>query len=265
MVITVLFLIGLIVLSNINIRTDFPLPSDTRIAGINKLAINSETVSDDMSDLTNDFVEFEKSMQSLQMEEEKSLSELAKKLDPVGEEETKPEAEPEENNIPKEEATPSANTRKLNKKSYGKVKIKLFGNTGEKEVTILSENNSFRLESGGVEFETKLPISIDSTSDQLEIETSSGEHSLRMLPEDAISVLRNKKVLNKAEKMELVENSNRNSLDKITIKVRGKKEGNVFGLIPVSANVESEVGGLSGEVLNITQPAWMKFLSPVIQ
>lgn len=139
-------------------------------------------------------------------------------------------------------------------------RIKTSSESAETELDFESEGEHFKFTANGVTALTQLPISIDEETSSLVVTTPAGERIVTVLPDEALQILRNSLLVNSVEKIQLVQNG-----EKLTFKVNGKKQGKLFGFIPVSAEVESEVDAETGEALTTTQPIWLRVFSRLIR
>ena len=150
-------------------------------------------------------------------------------------------------------------TLKVVQKDNQLFKIKTSSESAETELDFESEGEHFKFTANGVTALTQLPISIDEATSSLVVTTPAGEKIVTILPDEALQILRNSLLISSAEKIQLVQNG-----EKLTFKVNGKKQGRLFGFIPVSADVESEVNAETGEALTVSQPIWFRLLSGLI-
>ncbi len=150
-------------------------------------------------------------------------------------------------------------TLKVVQKDNQLFRIKTSSESAETELDFESEGEHFKFTANGVTALTQLPISINEETSSLVVTTPAGEKIVTILPDEALQILRNSLLISSVEKIQLVQNG-----ENITFKVNGKKQGKLFGFIPVSADVESEVNAETGEALTVSQPIWFRLLSGLI-
>lgn len=161
---------------------------------------------------------------------------------------------------------PSSNSGQGSLNSGKKIKLTLGhpeASEGGKEIELEADDNTLKLTSRGVKAETKFPISFDKTTGQLIIQTGNGPKPIRILPDQAAEIARSEGV-QKTEKVEIVENTDTQSTSEVEFKISGTRAGSLLGIIPISGNVETEVSADNGQVTKVTEPLWLKILSPLI-
>lgn len=112
--------------------------------------------------------------------------------------------------------------------------------------------------SGKNKFESKFPLSV--VGGQLMVATPGGFMPIRILPDRAARIATTAGVQNKIEKIELVQNQNKQNI----FRIKGKKTGKLLGIIPVSAETETEVSAESGLIQSVNQPLWLRLFSSLI-
>ncbi len=128
-----------------------------------------------------------------------------------------------------------------------------------KKLAIAIKKDKFSIKQEGVVVLTDYPISINPQKNQLSVETPSGNRFLSILPiEAAQSLLRariisrlflnNEAVLTENERGELI------------YVISGEKTINLFNLFDYSVPVTAQVSALTGEVVLVDQPVWLKIL-----
>lgn len=160
----------------------------------------------------------------------------------------------------------AAGLTKPGKNQVAKLSLKTGQGKNASEVEIEVENGQTKIKAKGTAALTNFPLSFDKTTGQLTVQTGNGPKVIRVLPDQAAQVAQTAGVANLIEKVELVEAPGAStSTDATAFKITGKKTGNLLGLIPVSADVETQVGAQSGTVLSTTEPLWLRLLSGLIQ
>lgn len=133
------------------------------------------------------------------------------------------------------------------------------------EITIKTEDGRLKVESEGEDAVSNFPLSVDQSTGQLQVTTPNGVRTIRILPKQAAQVAQTAGVQNLIQNMQLDQNSNQNSQDKMVFKVQGVKTGSLFGLIPISMPVESEIGAETGDIVNVNQPLILTLLGRFIR
>lgn len=131
------------------------------------------------------------------------------------------------------------------------------------EVEIEAAGNKFKLTVQGQGVDTNFPITFDKTTSQLFVQIGTGLKEIRILPNQASEIARQAGIQNKLSD-QLVEATSSATNDSLAFKVTGTRTGKFLGLIPISAELEAEVGAQSGQILKVNQPFWLKLLSPFI-
>lgn len=173
----------------------------------------------------------------------------------------------------------SGSTRKLSQ-NHGpsqnkskKVKLTLGLQTGsssadlneKREVEIEADGNVLKISSKGIAAETNFPLSIDKNTGQLVVQTGNGPKVIRILPHQASQITLAAGVQNQIEDIEITENTTPSSADTIEFKIKGVKLGSLLGFIPVNSSVETKIGAQTGNINQVTEPLWLRLLSPFMQ
>lgn len=142
-----------------------------------------------------------------------------------------------------------------------KLTVNLTKVKGEKEIELAAEEENFKIKSKGVEVETNFPLSFNKQTGQLFVKTKRGLREIRILPDQVATIAKSKGIQNQIDKIELVEQE---SNDEVIARVQGIKSGKLFGLIPLSAKVETEIGTQTANIISNNQPFWLTILSRFI-
>ena len=127
-----------------------------------------------------------------------------------------------------------------------------------KSVTIGLLDGKFFVQEEGILALTDFPINIDPTSAELSLETVSGKHYLAVLPQEAyINSLKSKSLSNHLGNNFQIAEKNPGE---VTYEIEGEKTINVFDLVKLNIPVKVSVSVLTGEVISIEQPSWLKVL-----
>lgn len=115
----------------------------------------------------------------------------------------------------------------------------------------------FFISQGGVVATTYLPITIEAESNKISLTTPSGERYLSILPQTAADSILNTRIITKLapdSPLSIVEDEE-NNLNYI---IEGKKVVNVFNVYDWEIDVVARVSGVTGEVLEIETPSWLR-------
>lgn len=112
--------------------------------------------------------------------------------------------------------------------------------------------------SGKNKFESKFSLSV--IGGQLMVATPGGSMLIRILPDQAARIATAAGVQNEVEKIELAQGQDKQNV----FRIKGKKTGKLLGIIPVSAETETEVNAESGLVQSVNQPLWLRLFSSLI-
>lgn len=134
----------------------------------------------------------------------------------------------------------------------------------QSQIEVKAENGEIQFEFQGVGALTHFPLSFDKTTNTLTVNTPNGPKTVRVLPNQASEAAQNAGVENLVEKIELVEAAT-GSAETVVFKIAGKRTGNFLGLIPVTADVETEVGAQTGQILTTTEPFWLRLFGSLIR
>jgi hypothetical protein len=131
----------------------------------------------------------------------------------------------------------------------GEVKKVIIGLVGDK----------FKLEQEGVIVLTDYPINIDPTKNELSVLTPSGSRFISVLPIEAVESLLRARAMNrfKVDKKVQLTESERGELIYV---IEGERVINVFNLLTYSVPIRAKVSALTGEIIFIEQPLWLKVL-----
>lgn len=163
--------------------------------------------------------------------------------------------------IEAQDATGSAHHRGEHKGKKAKVALRIREATQEAELEV--EGDKLNFEVNGGKATSNFPLTVDQNG-QLFVRTGKGLKQIRILPDEAAEIAKKAGVQNQIEKIELVENEIPNASEDVVFKLTGQRTGNLFGFIPVRAEVETEVGAQTGNVVKVNEPFWIRLLSRAI-
>lgn len=135
---------------------------------------------------------------------------------------------------------------------------------GTSEIKIKAQGNEIEFKFKGIGALTNFPLSFDKTTNTLIVNTPNGPRPIRILPDQASEVAETSGVENLIERIELAQTAT-GSAEPVAFKVKGKRVGSLLGIFPVTADVETEVGAETGQILTTTEPLWLRLLRPLIQ
>lgn len=136
--------------------------------------------------------------------------------------------------------------------------------SGQSQIEIKAENGEIQFEFQGVGALTNFPLTFDKATNTLIVNTPNGPKPIRVLPNQASETAKTAGVENLVEKIELVEAAT-GSAEPVVFKVSGKRTGNLLGLLPVSADVETQVGAQTGQILTTTEPLWLRIFGSLVR
>lgn len=135
----------------------------------------------------------------------------------------------------------------------------------EAKLKIEANENGLSLESGSISALSRFPLSYNQTTNQLTVNTPNGRRVIRVLPNQAAAIAATSGIISQLGNLNLGLSTTPNTSDNLSFRVEGVKTGTIFGIIPFSANVQTEVGAQSGSVLSVSQPLWLQLLAPFIK
>jgi hypothetical protein len=162
----------------------------------------------------------------------------------------------------------SSSGHKQKGKGSNRFKLKVKSDEGENEIELEEEDatgSATKFTEKGTEVETELHLGLDDKTHKLQVTTISGIKTLNILPIKALEIAETEGIQSEISKVELINNSVKTASDGATFKLTGIRKGKLFGLIPLTASVESQIGAQSGDVLEVKQPLWLKLLSSFIK
>jgi len=119
--------------------------------------------------------------------------------------------------------------------------------------------DKFLIEEEGTIALTDFPIKIDPGRAELSVVTASGHRILPFLPREAFEVAIRAKIISKGkegETMQLTEGGQ----GELAYQIPGERTLNILNLIKLDIPVSASVSALTGEILSIDQPTWLRVL-----
>ncbi|MEJ2441553.1 MAG: hypothetical protein P8Y06_01370 [Patescibacteria group bacterium] len=128
-----------------------------------------------------------------------------------------------------------------------------------KKLAIRVNDGGFSLEQEGMVVNTNYPINIDPKKNEISVETPSGTRFLSILPIEAAEAILRAKVMTQltSEQSSLVEGEK----GELVYEMNGEKVLNLFNLVDYPVEVKTKVSALTGEIVSIDQPTWLKIIS----
>jgi len=128
-----------------------------------------------------------------------------------------------------------------------------------KKLAIRIKDGKFNIEQEGMMVSTDYPINIDPQKNEISVETPSGTRFLSILPIEAAEAILRAKVMTRltSEQSSLVEGER----GELVYEMSGEKVLNLFNLVDYPVEVKTKVSALTGEIVNIDQPTWLKIIS----
>nr|AQS34463.1 hypothetical protein [uncultured bacterium] len=123
------------------------------------------------------------------------------------------------------------------------------------KIGILGEK--FLIEEEGTLALTDYPIKIDPTRAELSVVTDTGHRILPFLPKEAFEVAVRSRVISKqkdGETMQLIEGGQ----GELAYDISGEKTINLLNLFKLNVPVRTSISALTGEVLLVEQPTWLR-------
>lgn len=145
------------------------------------------------------------------------------------------------------------------------IKIKVKEGQKENEIELKTEDGRFEFKAKGVAAQSNFPLSVNNATGELSVQTPQGAKIIRLLPNQVAEIALRAGVQNKIEAIEVSENDQERDESGLVFKVQGTKSGKIFGLIPVSAPVETQIGAQTGTVVSVNEPAWFKLISNFVR
>lgn len=120
-------------------------------------------------------------------------------------------------------------------------------------------DGEFSIEQKGISVTTSYPISIDPKRNEISVQTPSGARFLSILPMEAAESALRARVITKFtdEKASLIERDK----GELVYVFNGEKILNLFNLIDYPVEVKASVSVLTGEIVHVEQPPWLRVLS----
>jgi len=151
--------------------------------------------------------------------------------------------------------------RKISQKKLKRLTLSLVKDKVESKVEIRAENGAIKLKSNKIEAETKLPITLDKTTDKLLIKTANKTEEIQILPDRADQIIRDSGLENEIKKIEILQSTFPANNGDIVYRFTGAKTGKVLGVLPIRGKVETEVGVETGKIVGVREFFLTRILS----
>lgn len=147
--------------------------------------------------------------------------------------------------------------KSLDVSAFGGEIIEIEERPQARRVKIGVLRDRFLIEEEGTLALTDYPIRIDAGRAELSVLTATGNRILPFLPKEAYEVAIRSRIISKersGEPMELLESGQ----GELAYTIAGEKSVNILNLIKLNIPVRTSVSALTGEVLSIEQPTWLR-------
>lgn len=125
------------------------------------------------------------------------------------------------------------------------------------KIAISYKEGNFLITENGNTAKTVFPITVDAKTNQLSVTTPSGSRVLTVLPYEATAnALKANLLTQEPDSSEITENAN----GQLSYLLAGKKELNFFNLFPYKFDTKVYISAVTGEVLKVDSPGWLKIL-----
>ena len=117
--------------------------------------------------------------------------------------------------------------------------------------------DKFSLRQKGVLAVTEFPINIDPALAELSLSTPSGRRYLTLLPLEAVETALRAKVINRlpqGENLQITEETG----GELAYLITGERVINLFNFFEYVVPVRTKVSALTGEILSVEQPTWLR-------
>ena len=145
------------------------------------------------------------------------------------------------------------------------VTVNLSGNGKEEKIEVEAEDDHFRIRSNDQTASLNFPLLVDQENGLIFVETGQGLKEIRVLPDQAAQIARERGIISRVENMEFELEDQAGEEGNLVIVVKGHKEGSILSIIPVSESVQVLIGSMNGEILKVNQPWWVNILSSLIR
>jgi len=127
-----------------------------------------------------------------------------------------------------------------------------------KRIKVGLNSGDFIITQEGIVASTELSVNIDPYENQLSLTTRTGKKYLKVLPFDAAqSILRTRLINNiNSEPFKIVEGERG-----LSYVINGNKVINILNVYDIEIPITARVSALTGEVISIDEPSWLKPLS----
>jgi len=126
-------------------------------------------------------------------------------------------------------------------------------------LVIKVSNGEFSIEQKGIVVTTDYPININPKKNEISVQTPSGIRFLSVLPIEAAESILRAGVMTRltGERTSLLEGER----GELVYEMNGEKVLNIFNLLDYPVEVKTKVSVLTGEIVEIDQPTWLRIVS----
>ncbi len=154
--------------------------------------------------------------------------------------------------------TSGSETRELDVTNSNESLVEIEERPETQRLTIGMKDNKFKLQQRGISALTDFPVSVDSKSAQLSVQTASGEKFISIFPYQATEAALRTKIVNRLEspQIEIIEREN-----KLQYLIRGQKVFNFFDMYEYTIPITTYISASTGEILSLDAPGWLKVIN----
>lgn len=142
----------------------------------------------------------------------------------------------------------------------GRVTLKIEEGGVEREVTVKSLTDRFVIEQEGFEVPTNFPITVNTETSTITVETPAGIVNVRELPASAIQNLVASNVFDELESAELAETEEEaaDPNEQVVYRIKGIRKANFLGIFSVDAPILAEVSAATGDQTFVSEPWYLR-------
>lgn len=124
-----------------------------------------------------------------------------------------------------------------------------------KKLTILMQEEDFVIKQDQISAVTNFPITVNAKNKELSVLTPSGLRYIKVLPSDVLDNAYKADIIDTVlESAKLIEGVK----GELEYQLSGEKNINLFNVMTINAPVNVSVSAISGEVINVEKPQWLR-------
>jgi len=152
-------------------------------------------------------------------------------------------------------------TREMDVSNWKEDLIEVEERAETQKMTIGIDGDKFALKHKSVTALTDFPLSVDTKSAKISIETPSGDKYISILPYQAVQTLLRSKLINfvTGNKIAIIDRNNN-----LEYEITGDKTFNLLGIYIYSVPVKSYISVATGEIADVEAPVWYKAVSTLL-